>query len=982
MQFGILACFGRSRIGRTLVFIAGVALMFIVYLPQAGAAPATTIINDVVYRADGSPAAGQMLISWPAFVTSDGKPVAAGTMTIAISPGGNVSLALSPNEDATPSGTYYKVVLKLNDGTTSTEYWTVPKKSPVKVSEVRSQVMPASVAMQMASRQYVDSVASAAAPKSYVDAQIASIGTGDFLRKTGDAMLGSLTLANDPVTSNQAANRHYVDTQVAGMNSAVAQKLGRQNDTPISMGGMRFATQFANIQAAIADAGTKGTVIIPSDYSGTDSFTNPNNVQVLDLRGDASTLRGSFNVRDFGAKPDDSGDDWSAIQAAIDAASNGVGPYGAVFVPRGTYNVSKPLHITKGIRFFGAGRGETTITGYSADQGAVMVVSPPTSLYAGLPTGPALATGSGTSMYLNGSYGYLLNLREGGATEIGGRTTLTVEFFFKPEQSVTSGSYNIISSSGVLTGPDASTAFSIQHLATDQIAASLNLDGSSHTIYTPNNAVIPGTVAHIAFTYDGTTMRLFINGVMKASAVVGGTITQRMSEDFTIGSKVNGFPESTFDNPMAKGWIDSLRISSNARYTTNFTAPTSKHASDGNTLLLLNFDNNYDQFTVASTIYGAMHLFLRRFGGGIGQVGNVHLSDLSFIGSGPEFIYMISSMIDNVQVTSNRRGLEFINNCYLNRLSSVRVIGSQTTQFGIGIGAASGVLTMTDISLSAGHFPFIMNTSSASIHGLWVELAEGTEIGAVLRGEPNGTAVINHPVFSAETNPSTVKYGLAEVGMGTTVLNGGVLDTAYGAPHVGIFGGGTLVHVAGNYSHNTSQPASVFKIVTPPTNPVQLIAPIQQGTVIPWADNMNWLQLGGPSTGYTLTMMNTAANSPANSTTYYFGGDLVDYNNTSFDAAKIEIPKSGTIKRIHIRQNVPGGNTGSSESVTHKVCINSSANCFGSASFTYGSTSTFATDSSLNQPVSAGDTVSIRVDTPSWATRPNNVRWYATVYIE
>jgi hypothetical protein len=49
----------------------------------------------------------------------------------------------------------------------------------------------------------------------------------------------------------------------------------------------------------------------------------------------------------------------------------------------------------------------------------------------------------------------------------------------------------------------------------------------------------------------------------------------------------------------------------------------------------------------------------------------------------------------------------------------------------------------------------------------------------------------------------------------------------------------------------------------------------------------------------------------------------------SDDAAKIEVPKAGTIKRIYVRQNVPAGNAGSAENVTHKVCVNSGTNCFG-----------------------------------------------------
>ncbi|MDP9264086.1 MAG: hypothetical protein M3O85_07190 [Acidobacteriota bacterium] len=88
--------------------------------------PATTTISDVIYRADGSTAAGTLLITWPAFTTADNRAVPAGSMSLAIGPFGAINLALTPNQGATPSGTYYKVVMKLNDGTTSEEFWVVP----------------------------------------------------------------------------------------------------------------------------------------------------------------------------------------------------------------------------------------------------------------------------------------------------------------------------------------------------------------------------------------------------------------------------------------------------------------------------------------------------------------------------------------------------------------------------------------------------------------------------------------------------------------------------------------------------------------------------------------------------------------------------------------------------------------------------------------------------------------------------------------
>jgi hypothetical protein len=214
-------------------------------------------------------------------------------------------------------------------------------------------------------------------------------------------------------------------------------------------------------------------------------------------------------------------------------------------------------------------------------------------------------------------------------------------------------------------------------------------------------------------------------------------------------------------------------------------------------------------------------------------------------------MYMVTSPIDNVQVTASRRGMQFINNCYLNRLTSVRVIGHENTYFGLGIGPQSGVLTMTDISLTGSHFPLYMDTSSAVIDGLWIEMTSGTEIGAVFKGWINATALVNDPIISAETGPSTIRYAVAEVGIGSLVMNSGVIETYNHAPHVGIFGDGSVVHTAPNYSGMA--PTSIFQIVTPPMYPVQLISPIQQNITVPWADSLSWIQTAPVKTNQSCT---------------------------------------------------------------------------------------------------------------------------------
>jgi hypothetical protein len=153
---------GRRPSGRlfywlvAVMMIAGSGLMAggAAAVPQSG--PATTTIADTVYLADGSTAQGNLIITWPAFLTASGTAVAGGTTNVALGANGALSVALVPNAGATPAGVYYTVVYQLGPGEVRTEFWAVPTTSPANLAGVRTT--PGSgVAGQPVSMQYVNS---------------------------------------------------------------------------------------------------------------------------------------------------------------------------------------------------------------------------------------------------------------------------------------------------------------------------------------------------------------------------------------------------------------------------------------------------------------------------------------------------------------------------------------------------------------------------------------------------------------------------------------------------------------------------------------------------------------------------------------------------------------------------------------------------------------------------------------------------------
>ena len=198
-----------------MVMLAGVA----------AAQVATTTVSDTVFNANGTPAQGTVLISWPQFTTANGITVAAGSTAATLTTGGGLSVALAPNAGATPMGSYYSVVYHLAGSGLTQESWVVPASSTaVKLTAVRSTVLPTSVAMQTVTKQYVDNaIASAMATGVIPSGSNGTFNPDDYVLIAGDTMTGPLALPGDPTSDLQAADKHYVDTGVAGVAAGMAQ---------------------------------------------------------------------------------------------------------------------------------------------------------------------------------------------------------------------------------------------------------------------------------------------------------------------------------------------------------------------------------------------------------------------------------------------------------------------------------------------------------------------------------------------------------------------------------------------------------------------------------------------------------------------------------------------------------------------------------------------------------------------------------------
>ena len=238
---------GRRPVGRLFYWMAVVVMITGSGLTANGAGPvpqtgpATTTVADTVYLADGTTARGNLIITWPAFVTPGGAAVAGSALNVTLGTNGALSVALVPNVGATPAGVYYTVVYQIGPGEVKTEYWVVPTTSPANLAAVRTT--PGS------------GVAAAPVSMQYVNSQLATVvhlaGTETI---TGTKTFSSAPTVPTPTSTGQVANKDYVDQTITNLGSGIfLPTAGGAMSGPITLPGNALATVDAVAARNIVD---------------------------------------------------------------------------------------------------------------------------------------------------------------------------------------------------------------------------------------------------------------------------------------------------------------------------------------------------------------------------------------------------------------------------------------------------------------------------------------------------------------------------------------------------------------------------------------------------------------------------------------------------------------------------------------------------------------------------------------------------------
>lgn len=459
-------------------------------------------------------------------------------------------------------------------------------------------------------------------------------------------------------------------------------------------------------------------------------------------------------------------DQYALLQSLLDEAG-AMSPPNGVQLPPGTIGLSHPL-LSKGAHLWG---DPLTMTAFAPSFGAgyTLKVKQPSG---SIPVTSALVPGPGQAMTM-GAHLPWLGLQTDPYTDFRALSQLTIEFFFKKGAVLSPGGV-FFGCSGQIGTASPTISVGIIEQLDNRIA--MYWDGGQWASNTPDAVMSPGIVNHIALAYDGATVRTFLNGKLAVAHNATGLVPMKAWDNVLIGNQsIRGLDESSVLSGGPDGIIDSVRVSSNCRYVSPFTPPTSKHVFDATTLLLINFDHIDGESVVGQNPIGSTWFDAYGIGGALFT--SPTFKNLTFLGqqsaSGIRVYNAILGVYENIGAVNCRNGVALSGTTYGSQLKR---FGLNCTGYSLAFCNQSMAVVAERLFLNDSIFPlYIDGPTGGSFTDILLTPSTKTYASALLKGGQN----VNFYAVQVD-----------DEGLAPNVKAGIICDTG----HASIFGGQLVSH--------------------------------------------------------------------------------------------------------------------------------------------------------------------------------------------
>lgn len=533
-----------------------------------------------------------------------------------------------------------------------------------------------------------------------------------------------------------------------------------------------------------------------------------------------------------------------ALQASIDALPDCGGTIVIPSSPALGVNILKPIHVNRShVEIRGENQRDTTLINSYLVGGPAFFVG---SDLPAFPTEAALATGTGSAFTLAAGYG--LNLSDAGTVELNTLAAFTAECYVKFSSLAAGNTYYVLSSRAkLLDGDTTAGAFELAANTTggggtEKIVGKLRV-GSTYYTLTGTTIISTGATYHVAMTYDGSNIRLFVDGNLEDTEAATGTVTQRSTEDVRLGLPTVKWPDVPDSDLSALGAVDSVRLSSTARYVSAFTAPTAKFTGDVNTLILCNFTEQIGQITSAYTNVGTAYLVLRR-NTNLNFLTKVTIRDLQINGKHNSSGIFVFSGNDckfaNLDIQFTRIGLYMFSSSFLNHVTDFRGLAGNVTRFMLSNCLSSGVNYYEHVNIAGGVVPFIGSTGSLVLTNSYITVGPTSLYGMLFTAADDTTITLINPNISDEGVDTGVgRAGLAFTNvLAASVQGGTIFFRMNDSPSVANYSGGqTQLTFTGTQFEVAPLATEAVNLTGTVPATLTLVGPYTNQPTIPWSNN-------------------------------------------------------------------------------------------------------------------------------------------------